>query len=410
MVDRRKKTAKEFSAITQPGRHHDGGGVYLCITGDSRTWQFRYKRGGKGHWMGLGPDDLVSLAQARDAAIDARRMLRDGIDPIAARRAAKAAAAASDAPVRTFNEVAALYIAAHEAGWKNEKHAGQWKSTLDTYAAPHFGGRPVDKVKVDDVLAALNPIWTEKPETASRLRGRIENVLDYAKTRGWRTGENPARWKGHLDHLLAARAAIARVEHHAALPWAELPAVMAKLAKAGSTSALCLRFLILTAARSGEARGARWSEIDLAAKIWTVPAGRMKAKIEHRVPISDAALELLKVMQPLKGADDELVFPGGRRGQPLSDVAVSKALAAVADGFTVHGMRSTFRDWAAESTNFPREVAEAALAHTNRDKVEAAYRRSDLFEQRARLMREWAAFCSAPAAKGITVEAIRRRA
>jgi integrase len=227
------------------------------------------------------------------------------------------------------------------------------------------------------------------------VRGRIENTLDYAKTRGWRAGENPARWKGHLDHLLPARAKIARVVHHAALPWAELPAVMGELADAGGTSALCLRFTVLTAARSGESRGARWNEIDMAAKVWTVPPDRMKAAQEHRVPLSDAALAILAAVAPLKSAADSLVFQGGRKGKPLSDVAVSKALASVADGVTVHGMRSTFRDWAAESTNYPREVAEAALAHTNRDKVEAAYRRSDLFEQRTRLMREWAAFCLA---------------
>jgi hypothetical protein len=228
-----KKTAKYFESLAAPGRYRDNGGLYLVIVGKSRTWQFRYKRRSVAHWMGLGPDSLVSLAQARDAAIDARRLLRDGTDPIEHKRAVAAAKAAEAEPARTFDDVAALLIASKKAGWKNEKHAAQWKATLDAYVAPVFGKKPVDKVTVDDVLAALNPIWTEKPETASRLRGRIENVLDYAKTRGWRMGENPARWKGHLDLLLPARAAIARVEHHAALPWAELPAVMAKLAQAG---------------------------------------------------------------------------------------------------------------------------------------------------------------------------------
>lgn len=393
MADARK-TAKHFEAITRPGFHGDGGGLYLSIVGGSRTWMFRYKRVGKGHWMGLGPDNLVGLAAARDAAIDARRLLRQGIDPIEHRRAAKEAAKAEAAPAKTFQIVAGEYIAAHKAGWKNPKHGAQWEATLKAYAFPLFGQGAVDIITVDDVLAALTPIWTEKPETASRLRGRIENVLDYAKTRGWRHGENPARWKGHLDHLLPARASLARVEHHAALPWADLPAVMGKLAKAGGTSALCLRFTILTAARSGEARGARWNEIDMKAKTWTIPGTRMKAKQEHRVPLSDAALAILKVLVPLKNASDGLVFPGGRVGKPLSDVAVSKALAGVADGVTVHGFRSTFRDWAAESTAYPREVCEAALAHTNRDRVEAAYRRSDLFEQRSRLMKDWAAHCT----------------
>jgi integrase len=405
-----KKTAKHFESLTAPGRYPDAGGLYLVIVGKSRTWMFRYKRAGKGHWMGLGPDSLVSLATARDAAIDARRLLRQGIDPIEARRAAKAQAAAEAAPAKTFESAADDYIAAHKAGWKNEKHGKQWRATLEAYAFPLFGQKPVAGITVDDVLDCLTPIWEAKPETASRMRGRIENTLDYAKTRGWRSGENPARWKGHLDHLLPARAKIARVVHHAALPWAELPAVMGKLADAGGTSALCLRFTILTAARSGEARGARWNEIDMAGKVWTVPPGRMKAAQEHRVPLSDAALAILKVMAPLKSAADGLVFPGGKKKAPLSDVAVSKALAAVADGFTVHGMRSTFRDWAAESTNYPREVAEAALAHTNRDKVEAAYRRSDLFEQRARLMREWAKYCTEPVVKIGKVASIRRHA
>jgi len=405
-----KKTAKYFESLTAPGRYRDNGGLYLVIQGKSRTWQFRFKRRGVGHWMGLGPDSLVSLAQARDAAIDARRLLRDGTDPIEHKRAVAAAKAAEAESAKTFDDVAALLIAAKKAGWKNEKHAAQWKATLDAYAAPVLGTKPVDKITVDAVLECLTPIWVEKPETASRLRGRIENVLDYAKTRGWRKGENPARWKGHLDHLLPARASIARVVHHAALPWADVPEVMGELAKAGGNSTLCLRFTVLTAARSGEARNARWNEIDMKAKVWTVPAEKMKAKVEHRVPLSDAALDVLKIVLPLKAADDGLVFQGGRKGQPLSDVAVSKALAAVADGVTVHGMRSAFRDWAAELTAYPREVAEAALAHANCDKVEAAYRRSDLFDVRTRLMRDWADFCSAPVVKGGEVAAIRRRA
>lgn len=240
-------------------------------------------------------------------------------------------------------------------------------------------------------------------------------MLDYAKARHYREGENPARWKGHLDHLLPARAEMAAVEHHAAVPWSDLPAVMTKLADSKGTAALCLRFLTLTAARSGEARGARWNEIDMAAKVWTVPAERMKGrknqKRDHRVPLTDAAVAVLTAVAPLRKAPDGLVFPGGKANQPLSDVAVSKALAGAADGVTVHGMRSTFRDWAAESTSFAREIAEAALAHTNRDKVEAAYLRGDHFEKRRRLMTEWAAFATGPArtgADGDNVENIRR--
>ncbi len=405
------KTAKEWKAVTKPGYHADGGGLYLSIVGKSRTWQFRYKRNGKGHWMGLGPDSLVSLAEARDAAIDARRLLRAGIDPIEQKREAAKAKAAESEPAKTFEVVATEYIAAHKAEWRNEKHALQWTATLTTYAYGVFGKTPVDRITVDDVLACLSPIWEAKPETASRVRGRVENVLDYAKSRGWRSGENPARWKGHLDHLLPPRAKIARVVHHAALPWADMPAVMDKLAISSGTSALCLRFLVLTAARSGEARGARWSEIDLdnvlrvkegnrerlvPCPVWTIPGERMKAGLDHRVPLSAAAVAILKTMKPLKTAGNGLVFPGGKKSQPLSDVAVSKALAAVADGVTVHGMRSTFRDWCAESTNYAREVAEAALAHSNPDKTEAAYQRSDLLEKRARLMNDWAKHCTGP--------------
>ena len=388
-----KRTAKEWKAITKPGFHGDGGGLYLSIVKGSRTWMFRYKRGGRGHWMGLGPDSLVSLADARDAAIDARRLLRKGIDPIEHRRAAAKAKAAEAASAKTFEAVEDEFIASHKAGWKNEKHGDQWKATLKAYAYPVFGQKPVSEVTVDDVLECLQPIWEAKPETASRVRGRIENILDYARTRGWREGENPARWKGHLDHLLPARAKIARVQHHAALPWRELPAVMDKLAAAGGTSALCLRFTILTAARSGEARGARWHEIDMTAKVWTLPPERMKAGQAHRVPLSDAALAILKQLLPLKKEPDDLVFPGGKKKRPLSDVAVSKALGAVVDGVTVHGMRSAFRDWAAEASTYPREVAEVALAHRSPDRVEAAYRRSDLFEQRTRMMGDWESYC-----------------
>lgn len=419
------RTTKEWQAIKKPGYHADGGGLYLSIVGNSRTWQFRYKKGGKGHWMGLGPDSLVSLAAARDAAIDARRLLRAGIDPIEHKRGLAKEKAAESTPAKTFEAVATEYVAAHKAEWRNEKHAGQWTATLETYIYSVCGQTPVNRITVDDVLECLTPIWETKPETASRVRGRMENVLDYAKTRGWRSGENPARWKGHLDHLLPATAKIAQVVHHAALPWADMPEVMGKLAKANGTGALCLRFTILTAARSGEARAARWNEIDLKhvlrvkdghrerltlCPIWTVPGEKMKAGREHRVPLSPAAVAILETMAPLKKDDTNLVFPGARKGKPLSDVSVSKALAGVAKGVTVHGCRSTFRDWAAESTSYPREIAEAALAHANPDKTEAAYQRSDLLEKRARLMREWAKHCTSPAGERDKVTAIRKRA
>jgi integrase len=412
-----KLTALKVKNLSKPGAYADGRGLYLAVAAErvkdgkkvpgGKSWLYRYKVAGRGHWLGLGGAGDVTLAQARIAAEDARRSVKSGVDPIATKRAAKAKPAES---VKSFETVADEYIAAHKAGWKNEKHGKQWRATLEAYAFPFFGQNPVAGITVDDVLDCLTPIWESKPETASRVRGRIEAVLDYAKTRGWRSGENPARWKGHLDHLLPARAKIARVVHHAALPWAALPAVMAKLADAGGMSALALRFAVLSAARSGEARGARWNEIDMAGKVWTIPMERMKAGVEHRVPLSDAAVAILTAVQPARKAPDGFVFPGGKKNAPLSDVALSKALAAVAEGFTVHGMRSTFRDWAAESTAYPREVAEAALAHANRDKVEAAYRRSDLFQQRARLMEAWAKYCTGPTIKSSTVTAIRKSA
>jgi integrase len=381
----------QIRKLTEPGRYGDGAGLWLQVRSPvNRSWLFRYMVAGQARWLGLGDESVVSLAMARQKAGKAREALANGSDPIDIKRA-EAEAKRLKKAAKSFEATADEYITAHKAGWKSEKHGKQWRATLEAYAFPLFGDKPVDTITVDHVLEALTPIWEAKPETASRVRGRIENTLDYAKTRGWRSGENPARWKGHLDHLLPARAKMARVVHHAALAWADLPGVMAKLADAGSTSALCLRFIILTAARSGEARGARRSEIDLAAKVWTVPAERMKAGVEHRVPLSDAAMAVLKAAALLKSGDDGLVFPGGRKVTPLSDVAVSKALASVADDVTVHGMRSTFRDWAAEETACPREVVETALAHTNRDKVEAAYARTDHLQRRRALMDDWAA-------------------
>ena len=302
--------------------------------------------------------------------------------------------------------MADAYIAAHEASWRNAKHRQQWRNTLDTYADPILGKLPVAQVEVGDVMRVLEPLWREKTETASRLRGRIESVLDYATARGWRSGENPARWRGHLDNLLPARSKVAKVEHHAALPWREIGAFMAALAEEEGVSALALRFAILTAARTGEVIGARWSEIDMQAAVWTVPADRMKAAREHRVPLSDAALDVLREVAKLRTEPeaDGFVFPGGKAGKPLSSMALLMLLRRMERGdLTAHGFRSTFRDWCAEATNYPREVAEAALAHTLRDKTEAAYQRGDLMEKRRRLMAEWATFCARPAPAGEVV-------
>ena len=385
-----KLTALAVRRLAEPGHYGDGGGLYLRIGTGRRSWMFRYQVNGKTTWIGLGPERDVTLAEARDLALDYRRMLRNKIDPLKAKRATAAEAIGSG---KTFRDAATEYVAKHKAGWKNAKHGDQWTATLKAYAFGVFGDKPVAHVQVDDIMKALQPIWITKSETASRVRGRIEAVLDYAKVRGWRAGENPARWKGHLDHLFPAKGKVAKVKHHAALPWPQMPAVMAQLRDATHVSARCLCFTILTAARAAEARSARWREIDLVSKVWTVPAERMKGGNEHRVPLADAAIEILQAMEPLADEPDSLIFPGQSAGKPLSDVAVSKSLRAVAPDVTVHGMRSTFRDWAAEKTAYPREVAEAALAHVNKDRVEAAYRRSDLFDLRAGLMRDWSKFC-----------------
>jgi integrase len=343
--------------------------------------------------MGLGPVADITLAEARDCAMEARRLILNNIDPLEHRQEAKAARL-ERAEVLTFQQVAELYIKAHQAGWRNEKHAAQWSSTLKAYAYPKFGGVRVSTVTVGHVTEALEPIWREKPETASRVRGRIESVLDYARARGWRAGENPARWKGHLQNLLPSRTKIKAVEHHAALPWKAVGSFMADLRDQEGIGAQALQFTILTACRTSEAIGARWGEISLKEKIWIVPASRMKAGREHRVPLSEAAIKILKEMGKAGTPSDASVFPGGKADKPLSNMAMAAVLKRMErTDLTVHGFRSTFRDWAAESTNYPREVAEASLAHTNRDRTEAAYRRSDLFEQRARLMAEWATFC-----------------
>lgn len=394
-----KLTALRVRQLVTPGRYGDGGGLYLQVRdADHRSWLFRYTRDGRAHQMGLGPLADVSLAEARDAAQRCRKLLRDGIDPLAERRA-RHLAAASVADAMAFREVAARYVATHEAAWKNPKHRAQWTATLETYAYPVFGARPVAAVATDDVTRALEPIWTTKPETARRLRGRIEAILDYATTRGWRAGENPARWRGHLEHALPRRRKVAKVRHHPALPWRDIGGFMRRLAEETGLGAAALRFTILTAARTGEALGARWDEIDRDARVWTVPAERMKAGLTHRVPLTDAALAVLEAMAPLGGEAAAPVFPGRRPGRTLSNMAMTMVLRRIGRAdLTVHGFRSTFRDWAAETTDHPSEVAEAALAHAIASKVEAAYRRGDLFEKRRQLMEDWADFCLATAA------------
>jgi integrase len=346
--------------------------------------------------MGLGPFPDVSLADAREAASQCRASLRQGTDPIEQRKQAKAAAAAA-ANAMTFKQVADRYIAAHEAAWRNEKHRYQWRQTLKI-ACEHIGKVPVPAVATGDILRVLEPLWRTKTETAARLRGRLEQVLDYATAHGWRAGENPARWRGHLAKLLPSPKKIAKVEHHAALPWEEIGTFMVELREQEGTAARALDFTILTGARTGETIGATWGEFDIEAAVWTIPGGRMKAGREHRAPLSRSALAVLKTMAAMRCG--EWVFPGGRTGRPLSNMAMVMLLRRMGHkNLTVHGFRSSFRDWCSEATNYPREIAEKALAHTVGDETERAYQRGDLLEKRRELMGAWANFCarSAPA-------------
>jgi integrase len=393
-------TALKVEKAKRPGMYADGGGLYLRVTPDgAKNWVLRYMLDRKPHWMGLGPLALYSLADARTRALDARRKRHEGIDPIGARRAERARQRLEAAKAITFSQCAESYIASHRAGWRNAKHKYQWNATLETYAAPVIGVLPVQAIDTALVLKVLEPIWTAKPETASRLRQRIENILDWAKVRGYREGENPARWRGHLDKLLPARAKVAAVEHLAALPYAELPTFLTELRSREATAARALEFAILTAARTGEVIGARWNELDLLDKTWTIPSARMKTHREHRVPLAPRAVAILQEMAKHRPAGDDgasYAFGGAKAGKPLSDMGMLMLLRRMGrgDDLTVHGFRSTFRTWAAELTNFPREVIEAALAHTIGNKVEAAYQRGDMFEKRRRLMDAWASYCA----------------
>jgi integrase len=396
----------------KPGMHGDGGNLWLQVTGDAkrpaRSWLFRFGRDGRERYMGLGPYPDVALQEARDKAQDARRLLREGKDPIEVKRSNEAAAALALAKGMTFRQCAEAYIEAHKDSWKNAKHAAQWPSTLEAYAHPVFGDLPVQAIDVALVMKAVEPIWRTRTETASRLRGRIEAVLDWATVRGSRQGENPARWRGHLDHLLPERSKVQKVRHHPALAYTEIGEFMSQLTQQEGASARALEFAILTAGRTNEIIGATWQEIALGERAWTIPAARMKSGKEHRVPVSVPALAILEGLA--KTGKEGFIFPGGKFHKPLSSMALLMVLRRMGrKDLTVHGFRSTFRDWAAERTNFAREVAEMALAHSVSDKVEAAYRRGDLFEKRRKLMDAWASYCAKPAVEA-TVVAIPRRA
>jgi integrase len=415
-----------------PGYYADGGGLYLQVgKAGTKSWIFRYSRsdvltknGKRKHTdIGLGPYLGVSLQSAREKADGMRRAIANGDDPLTMRQTERAKIAAK----MTFSECASAYIEAHRHGWKNEKHGDQWTNTLATYAGPVIGKKDIALVDTHDVVSVLEPIWTTKNETASRVRGRVEKVLAWATTRGLRTGENPARWKGHLDTLLAKPSAIQADEHHPALPYAQISSFVSTLQSIDGIAAKALEFAILTAARTQEIIGAQWSEIDMHAKLWTIPAERMKMKQVHRVPLSARAIAILKAME--KTRLDDFVFPGMTKDKGLSNMsllAVIKRMngAAKSKGdapapiwfdprtgapVVPHGFRSTFRDWAAECTSFPRELAEKALAHAVRSEVEAAYQRGDLLAKRAKMMDSWAAYCATKRDAG-TVLPIRRLA
>jgi integrase len=381
-VERNRLTARGIVAINRPGRHADGGNLYLNVTPTgARSWVFMYRHNGKQREMGLGSAADTTLAKARDLASSYRRDLKEGRDPLAVR---------GKISTRSFGEVADEYIESMRPGWRNAKHAAQWVMTLTHYAAPL---RPlaVSAVDTEAVLAVLRPIWSEKPETASRVRGRIASVLDAAKAKGLRTGDNPARWRWHLDQLLPKRQGLSR-GHHAAMPYANVPDFMKLLGAVEGASALALQFTILTAARSGETLGARWSELDLTSGVWTVPAARMKGAKEHRVPLVGRALDLIAGLAAVRQGD--FVFPGARPNKPLSNMAMDMALRRLKVNVTTHGFRSSFRDWAAEQTDFPHELAEMALAHSVGTAVTRAYRRSDMFAKRRELMDAWATYCA----------------
>lgn len=395
---------KQVEALKAPGLYAVGGavGLHLQISERSaRSWTYRYQINGKRRDMGLGGTDLYNLAQARERAREARRLVDQGVDPIDQRRAGKQAAMLAAAKSITFEQAAKAYIKAQSAGWRNSRHAAQWPQSLEAYVFPVFGNLSVQAVDVTLVMKAIEPIWTEKPETASRVRGRIESVLDWATARGYRKGENPARWRGHLENLLPARSKVRRVVHHPALPYAEMSGFMTQLRALDGVACRCLEFAILTCARSGEAIGARWSEIDLAARLWTIPAERMKGGREHRVPLSDAAVAVVEQMAAIRHSD--FVFPGMREGRPLSPMSLVMTLPRLGrTGLTVHGFRSAFADWAAEQTSFQHEVREMALAHKVGDAVVQAYRRTDQFQKRRELAEAWSRYCSAPAEDNVT--------
>ena len=403
-----KLSARKIATLRKPGRHGDGHGLYLQITpAGVKSWLLRYQVAGRERFYGLGPIHTVSLAEARERARRARLLILDGIDPIDARKAERAERALAAARQMTFEVAALAYFNQHSPKWGNAKHRQQYLNTMRDYAFPHIGRLSVADIDTGLVLKCIEPIWQDKTETASRVRGRIESVLDWCSVRGYRTGDNPARWKGHLAHLLPARSQIQKTVHLRAMPIDDLPTFMVALRERKGVAAQALEFTILTAARTGEAIGAKWNEIDFDKKVWTIPTDRMKARKEHRVPLSDRAVEILGDLPRERG--NPFLFIGAQKGLPLSDMAMLSVLRRMGrSDITVHGFRSTFRDWAAEQTAYPNHVVEMALAHVIGNKAEAAYRRGDLFEKRRKLMDDWAVFCTCNSADNGKVVRINR--
>jgi integrase len=393
----------KVARLKHKGMYADGGGLYLRVSeSGTKGWIFRFGENGKLHDMGLGAVHTISLAKARERARECRELRLQGINPISHRRASLAARKASEARAMTFRQCAEAYMASHEDAWRNARHREQWRSSLAAYVYPVIGELPVNAVDTGLVLKVVEPIWKTTTETASRIRGRIERVLGWATVREYRSGDNPARWRGHLQELLPAKGKVRKVEHYAALPYTEIGAFMAMLRQHSNIAARALEYTILTATRTGEALGTKWSEIDLSSGTWTIPAERIKTGKEHKVPLSGAAIAVLEGMQSIRHS--EFVFPGAQPRRPLSGMAMAMALRRLGrDDLTVHGFRSTFRDWAAERTSFPREVAEMALAHAIPSAVEAAYRRGDLFDKRRRLMDAWAEYCGKQNGAGAVV-------
>jgi integrase len=405
-------TATKVKRTKRPGKYPDGGNLYLQVAANTRvdgtvsitkSWAFRYRRFGKDTWLGLGPYPDVGLAEARDLAAEERRKKRAGIDPLNDKIARQVATRAASDDVPTFADCATRYIDANAPGWSNPKHVSQWRNTMTDIAGPVIGHLPVTAINTGLVLRVIEPLWRDRTETATRVRQRIEAILDWATVRGFRDGDNPARWSGHLDKVLPQRSKVATVRHHPALPYADVGAFMVALRDLDGVAARALEFTILTAARTNEVVKAEWSEFDLDAGLWIIPGERMKAGREHRVPLSPSALKIVKEQ---RGKDDRYVFPGHKRDSHLSNGAMAAVIKNRMErsGITVHGFRSTFRDWCGEETNTPRDVAEMALAHSIGDKTEAAYRRGDLFKKRETLMNAWARYCNKKPGKATVTE------